>query len=176
MQARALEVPAQTNTPDLVFRTPANWTYVLFFSCLGMLHLVIATLAFLHGRWEAYMSVVLGVTFVVTAIVAHRCRFEMTILAGERRIRLRSGLSRLHYQRYIAFNNVHGIRLTLSHSTDAEASRVEVLCDNEDIECPPTSIPRQEALCLAVLMGVRLIKVCDDESLFRSGRRIDGMN
>jgi hypothetical protein len=89
----------------------------------------------------------------------------MTILAAERRIRLRSGMSRLHYQRYIAFNNVHGIRLTLGHGADEEASRVEVLCDNEDIECPPTSIPRQEALCLAVLLGVRLIKVCDgDES------------
>ena len=66
----------------------------------------------------------------------------------------------MHYQRFISFADVHGIRLTLSDPSEA---KLEVLCDNEDIECPPTSIPRQEALCLAMLMGVRLIKVCDDE-------------
>jgi hypothetical protein len=164
MQTRELEHPSQaSSTPDLVFRTPVNWTYVVFFACLGLLHLIIATLAFLHGRWEAYMSVALGATFVGVAIVAWRCRFEMTIQAKERRIRLRSGMRRMHYQRFISFADVHGIRLTLLHPSDAPNSRIEVLCDNEDIECPPTSIPRQEALCLAMLMGVRLIKVCDED-------------
>ena len=167
MQTRELAHPSQApSTPDLVFRTPVNWTYVVFFACLGLLHLIIATLAFLHQRWEAYLSVVLGMTFVGVSIVAWRCRFEMTIQANQRRIRLRSGMRKMHYQRYIPFRDVHGIRLTLSHPTRASASRIEVVCDNEDIECPPTSIPRQEALCLAMLMGVRLIKVCDeDESL-----------
>jgi len=163
MQAREMDVPAQAfNSPDLTFQTPVNWTYVLFFACLGLLHLTIATLAFLHGRWEAYMSAVLGVIFVGVAVIAQRCRFEMTILPRERRIRLRSGMRRMHYQRYIAFSDVHGVRLTFAHS-DNGSSLIEVLCDNEDIECPPTSIPRQEALCLAMLMGVRLIKVCDGD-------------
>src|SRR4029079_5542317 len=44
IQARELEVPARAaKTPDLVLRTPTNWTYVLFFGCLGLLHLTIAT-------------------------------------------------------------------------------------------------------------------------------------
>jgi hypothetical protein len=159
MQTREMELPASASqAPDLVFRTPINWTYVLFFACLGLLHLTVATLAFLHERWEAYMSVVLGIVFVGVAIVAYRCRFEMAILPRQRQIRLRSGMSRLFYQRFIQFTDVHGIRLTLSNLSP----RIEVLCDNEDIECPPTTIPRQEALCLAMLMGVRLIKVCDD--------------
>jgi hypothetical protein len=125
--------------------------------------LTIATLAFLHQRWEAYLSILLGAIFAVVAVVAYCCRFEMTILPGERRIRLRSGTRRMNYQRFISFADVHGIRLTLSDSSSEPSSRIEVLCDNEDIECPPTSIPRQEALCLAMLMGVRLIKVCDED-------------
>ena len=168
MQTRERELPElASKTPDLVFRTPVNWTYVIFFACLGLLHLTIATLAFLHQRWEAYMSVVLGTVFVSAAVVAYWCRFEMTILARERRIRLRSGMRRMNYERFVSFADVHGIRLTLCDPTDSPSSRIEVLCDNEDLECPPTNIPRQEALCLAVLMGVRLIKVCDDESAQR---------
>jgi hypothetical protein len=163
MQAREIELPSVSpSTPDLMFRTPANWTYVFFFGGLGLLHLTIATLAFWHGRWEAYLSAALGSIFTTVAIVASRCRFEMTILAQERRIRLRSGMTRLHIQRYIPFADVHGIRLTLFSPSDCPSSRIEMLCDNEDIECPPTTIPREEALCLAVLMGVRLIKVCDE--------------
>ena len=157
MQARELELPAlPARIPDLVFRTPCNWTCVLFFGCLGLLHLTIATLAFFHGRFEAYLSMVLGMLFIGVSIVAQRCRFEMAIQPCERRIRLRSGTRTLHYQRFIAFTSVHGIRLT-------QPARLEVLCENEDIECPPTVIPREEALCLAVLMGVRLIKVSDEE-------------
>jgi len=165
MQTREMDVPAQARpTPDLVFRTPVSWTYVIFFACLGGLHLTIATLAFLHGRFEAYLSIVLGLIFVGVSIVAYRCTFELAILPRERRIRLRSGTRRMHYQRYIPFADVHGVRVTMAHSSDKRCSCIEVLCDNEDIECPPTSIPRQEALCLAMLMGVRLIKVCDDSA------------
>ena len=101
---------------------------------------------------------------------ALRCRFEMAILPSERRIRLRSGTRKWHTERFICFADVHAIRLTLNHSSDKLSSRIEILCDNEDIECPPTSIPRQEALCLAMIMGVRLIKVCDDESAVSDDR------
>src|SRR5690348_2536753 len=114
MQTRDLEqAELASKPPDLIFRTPVNWTYVVFFACLGLLHLTIATLAFLHQRWEAYMSVVLGCVFVAVAVVAYWCRFEMTILAAERRIRLRSGMPRVHYERFVSFADVHGIRLTL---------------------------------------------------------------
>ena len=165
MQTRELELPPlATPSPNLVFRSPINWTYVIFFACLGLLHLTIATLAFLHARYEAYLSVGLGTVFVAISVIASRCRFEMTIEAGQRRIRLRNGTPRMHVERYVPFADVHGIRLTLCESLHPPFSRIEVLCDNEDLECPPTNIPRQEALCLAMLMGVRLIKVCDDEA------------
>src|SRR3982751_4183256 len=104
MQTREMDVPAQARpVADLVFRTSVNWTYVLFFACLGGLHLTIATLAFLHGRFEAYLSIVLGLIFVGVSMVAYRCTFELASLPRERRMRLRSGTRRMHYQRYIPF-------------------------------------------------------------------------
>jgi hypothetical protein len=132
---------------DLILRAPPNWTAVIFFACLGCLHLILATLAFMHERWEGAMSLLLGVGFVVGSIVGSRMRFEVTLQRRQRRLRLRS---------------VHGVRLTLSKAPDHPATRIEVLCDNEDIDCPPTDVPRQQALCLAMLMDVQLIKVWAD--------------
>jgi len=37
------------------------------------------------------------------------------------------------------------------------------VCRHEDILCPPTRIPRQQALFLAMAMDVPLIKVSDEE-------------
>ncbi|MEA2735539.1 MAG: hypothetical protein QOE14_1990, partial [Humisphaera sp.] len=42
------------------------------------------------------------------------------------------------------------------------SSTIELVCDHEVLECPPTNIPREEALCLAVTLGVRLVKVYGD--------------
>ena len=63
---------------------------------------------------------------------------------------------------WIPFADVHAVRLTLGGTERNRESSIEILCDSEDIECPPTHIPRQEALYLAVTMNVRLIKVTDD--------------
>ena len=46
----------------------------------------------------------------------------------------------------------------LSSAPEREA-KIELVCDYEVIECPPTSVPREEALCLAVNIGVGLTKV-----------------
>jgi hypothetical protein len=42
-------------------------------------------------------------------------------------------------------------------------SRIEILCDDESIECPTTRVPRQEALYLAMAMDVELIKISEGE-------------
>jgi len=149
---------------DLVLRSPCNWTYVLFFACLSTLHYINAFTAFAHSRWEGYLSLIFGCVFLTGSLVCWRSHFEMSILLAQKRIRLRNGCGKIHFERSISFKDVHGVRVTLSRAPDYPISRIEVLCDNEDIECPPTSIPRQEALCLAVLMGVPLIKVSDEEA------------
>ncbi len=161
MKAREVEIPVAP-PPDLVLHSAPNWTAVVFFAALSFLHLSIALPAFARHRWEGYLSLFFGIVFAGVAALSYRAKYEIAILPRERRIRLRNGLKRLHLQRFIAFTDVHGVRLTLCNASGRGESRIELLCDNEDIECPPTHIPRQEALCLAVLLGVRLIKVSPD--------------
>ena len=70
MQLREMEHPSlSASQADLIFHTPPNWTYVVFFAGLGLLHLTIATLAFLHAGWEGYLSIGLGSIFVGAAMV-----------------------------------------------------------------------------------------------------------
>jgi hypothetical protein len=148
----------------VVFRTSPNWTAVIFFFVLSALHFSIALPAFYHGRIEGYMSLIFAVAFLTLAIVMSRISFEMTFVRSERQIRLRSGLRRLYYERCISFDDVHAVRL-IATKQDYPAARIEVLCDNEDIECPIADEPRRQALCLAVLMGVQLIRVSDEDDI-----------
>jgi hypothetical protein len=53
-------------------------------------------------------------------------------------------------------------------------SRIEILCPFEQIECPPTAIPQQQALLLAMMLEVPLIKVCDEPSPEREATRKRG--
>jgi len=57
---------------------------------------------------------------------------------------------------------VRSVRLTLLHPRVPQSARIELVCEHEVIDCPPTTVPREEALCLAVTMGVNLIKVYGD--------------
>lgn len=145
--------------PELVLRSGPNWTAVCFFGALGWLHLTIWAIALMHGRTEGYMSLMFGVAFVLAAVAFYLTRGEIAILTGERRLRLRTGYRRLRFERSVAFRRVRGVRLTLADEPDHAGGMVEVVCEDEVIECPPTPVARQEALCLAMTMGVRLIKV-----------------
>jgi hypothetical protein len=158
------EAPASRPFGDLVFRTPPNWTAVGFLGMLGGVHLAIAVSAFVHHRWEAYLSVGFGTIFVLSSVVCGRCRFELAVLPSQRRIRLRHGLRRCAFERFIPFPDVRAVRLTLCNQIrrNRPESRIELLCPLEDVECPPTAIPRQEALFLAMALNVPLVKVSDD--------------
>jgi hypothetical protein len=149
---------------DLVLKTPANWTAVIFFAVLSGLHFSIALPAFYRGHWEGYLSLIFGCTFLAVSVIAYFARYEMTILPRERRIRVRNGVGPLRFQRSIPFDDVHAVRLTFCTGRRGRCTEscIEVLCDNEDLECPPTTIPRQEALFLAITLGVQLIKVTND--------------
>jgi hypothetical protein len=147
---------------DLVLRTPPNWTVVFFFAGLGVLHFCVAFPAFYHGRVEGLLSFLFGCVFCGVSGVSCFVRHELTILPLARAIRVRTGMGPFRFQRFIAFDDVHAIRLTISRSGRQSESRIEILCDNEDLTCPPTGIPRQQALCLAVLMGVQFIKVTNE--------------
>jgi hypothetical protein len=159
----AFRIPAP-RFPDLVLRSPRNWTAVVFLALLGCIHLAVAIPAILIGRWEGYLSVVLFFLFGAGALVAAAFRAEMALQASRRRIALRTGVGRLCSERFIPFDALRGVRLTTTPARRGADSRIEILCPFEQIECPPTAVPREEALLLAMVLEVPLIKVCEGDS------------
>lgn len=149
---------------DLVLRTPPNWTAVAFLAMLGGLHLTIGLPTLCKGRWEGYLSVVFGTLFVFLSFACYHFRSETAFLAAERKVRLRTGVSRFRCERFLPFKVVRAVRLTIESGGRNAESMIELLCPGEDVACPPSRIPRQQALFLAMLMGVPLIKVSADES------------
>ena len=147
---------------DVVLRTPPNWTAVIFLGMLGGLHLSIALPSLAVGRY-GYMSLIIGTIFVIVSLVGYRCRFEVALLNSQRRLRLRTGMGRFCYERFVPFSSVRAVRLMVEPGlTKAQTeSLIELLCRGEDIPCPPTKIPRQQALFMAMAMNVPLIKVSE---------------
>ena len=156
------DIPCGVEAQDLILRGKPNWTAVCFFAGLGSLHLIVCTFAFSHGHFEGYLSLMLGTGFSLFALGCYLTRSEIAVLNAERRIRLRTGYRGFQLERFVSFKEVRTIRLTLGHGPDHAEGLIEMVCAEEVIECPPTPLARQEALCLAVTIGVRLIKVSDE--------------
>jgi hypothetical protein len=157
---------AQPEVPrfaDVVLRTPPNWTAVLFLGMLGGLHLTIALPSLLVGRY-GYLSLILGSIFITVAVIGYRCRCEIALLTSQRRVRIRTGMGRFCYERFVPFTSVRAVRLMVEPGLRRQQgeSLIELLCQGEDIPCPPTAIPRQQALFMAMAMDVPLIKVSED--------------
>ena len=155
-------LPATAGRTDVTLRTPVNWTAVLFFGGLASLHLFMAGTAFYHARWDGYLSFIFGIVFSIVAITCAMIGTELTVLADQRRLRLRTGTRRIYFERSVPFADVRSVRLTLLNARRPRSSTIELVCDREVIDCPPTTIPREEALCLAMTLGVRLVKVFGD--------------
>ena len=148
---------------DLVLRSGPNWTAVWFFAMLGGVHLTIAVPSLLDGRW-GHVSLIVGGIFVTTSVLTYRFRSEVAVLTSQRRLRLRTGVGRLVYERFIPFKSVRAVRLMTEPGVRASTteSLIELLCRGEDVPCPPTTIPRQQALFMAMAIDVPLIKVSPD--------------
>src|SRR5215218_7338654 len=93
------EPPAVPPFGDLVLRSGPNWTAVWFFAMLGGVHLSVAIPSLLDGRW-GHVSLIVGTIFVTTSIVTHRFRSEIALLTSQRRLRLRTGVGRMVYERF----------------------------------------------------------------------------
>ena len=109
------------------------------------------------------MSAVLGLAFAIATGIALRLKNELAIRPSAGDLHLRTSLGRIWYQRHISFQSVRSVRLFLGGKTRLCESRIEILCDDESIECPNTRVPRQEALYLAMAMDVELIKISEGE-------------
>jgi hypothetical protein len=144
---------------DLVLRTRPDSLFTLFFSLLGGLHGTIALLAFYHGRWEAYLSAIFCGVFAIVAIACRAFRTEMALRRDLRQIHIRTGVGPFSVDRRIAFGAISNVRLTLLAGNSPESSTIELICYDNDLRCPPTLYPRQEALLLAMILDVPLTKV-----------------
>jgi hypothetical protein len=157
-----LEVQRLLPRTDVRLRTPVNWTAVIFFAGLSALHLYNAVTAMMHHRWDGYMSIIFGGAFALIAVACGLVGTELTVMSQERRVRVRTGTRRLYTERFVPFGTVRAVRLTLLNAHKPRTSTIELVCDHEVLECPPTAVPREEALCLAMTIGARLVKVYGD--------------
>jgi hypothetical protein len=125
---------------DLVMRFPRNWTAIVFLSVMAFLHLANAVPAFLRGHFAGHLSAILAGMLIIAAIALYRFRSEVSVRPSRGEVR-------------------RSTKLLLVWS-DAQ---IELLTDEGDFDCPASKVPRQQALCLAMTMGVELIKVCPDD-------------
>ena len=146
---------------DIHLRSRPNWTAVWFCGLLGASHLVLGTWALLQNRWEASIGFLFAVMFLAAAIVAAIFRNEVSVLVSRRTIRTFCGIGRFHFSRSVSFGDVRAVRITCGQGRLGE-SRVEIVCDDDSIDCPATPILRQQAVCLALALNVSLQKAWDD--------------
>jgi hypothetical protein len=145
-----------THPPLLVFRYPRNWTAVVFFGLLGLVHWGMAALAV---GWGSQMSVIFGGLFVGVAMACLVVRHEVAVMGPRKRLVVRLAVRRhVLFERVVPFTNVIAVRVSLLGIGGAE-SGVSIVCKREELEMPPTKTPRQEGLLLAMILEVRLVKV-----------------
>ena len=147
---------------ELLLHGKPNWAAAVFFACIASLHVCLAVQSIGNNFWEGLISAALGTCFLTVSLICIVARSEISICPRERRIHLHTGLGRLSTNREVPFAAVRGVRVTLWQTKRGQRSRVDILCHGEEIPCPPTPIPRQQALYLALVMKVRLIKVSDE--------------
>lgn len=142
---------------DFVMASPPNWTAVGFLGLLGGLHLTVAATALAGGRREGFLSLAFGGLFALAAAAGSRFRTELALLRSRRHVRVRTGVGPFRVERVIPFRAVRAVRLTTAGG--GRDSVIELLCPREDLLCPPTAVPRQQALLLAMTLGVPFVKV-----------------
>jgi len=149
----------------LVHRSAPDFLYTSLFTVLSSMHAGIAIPAFLHQRWEGYLSGMFCVFFGGVAVICRRFRFEVAVLKNERRVRIRHGVGRFFFERFVPFGAITDVRLTLLGGKGPDSSQIELLSRNDDIRYPSADHPRQEALLLAMTLDVPLTKVYGENVL-----------
>ena len=155
-------LPAAPTGQLLVLYNRPPWTFSMLSGVLGIMHLAIWTISILHQHYEAYLSLFFGCAFSAIAVALLLTRYELEVVNTGKFIKLSTRVGRFHSTRHVPFSEVTSIRLTMTDDGTQGRQLIEIVCRDEVIECPPTCVAQQEALCLAMLMDVRLIKATDD--------------
>lgn len=153
--------PSRIST-DLVTRYPPNWTAVIFLTVMGGLHLANAIPAFISGRIAGSLSALLASMLFAAAFILWRLRVELAIRPSAGELRLSASFLKLWSDRRVVFDQVQGVRVYLPSPTASRESQIEILTATGPIDCPPTAVPQQQALWMAIAMNCELIKISDD--------------
>jgi hypothetical protein len=149
--------------PTLVMRTRPSRAAVIALSALALIQFAIAGPGLVARPARVGLALTFGTTFALLAVACWTWRVEYRVLPAKRLLRVSAGFGRLSVRRKIPFRRIRGVRLTVSGAgRHASESRVDLICDREELRCPSTPIPRQQALCLAILIRVPLTKVLGD--------------
>ena len=162
MQDQAVATDKPFSSRDLVLHGRPNWLAGAFFCLMAALHIYIAVHALGANTSEAIISSSLAVCFLFVATLCILTRHQISICPIQRAIHIQRRFGGFVFDRDLPFSAVRAVRVTLWQSRRGPQSRLEILCHGEELPCPPTKIPRQEALYLALVMNVRLIKVSDE--------------
>jgi len=139
---------------------------------MAFLHFANAAPALLRGRIEAELSLILALGFTLMALGFRFVRSELTVRPSAGDLRLTRRFIRIWSERRIPFYHVISVLLFMPGMTTDKKPRIEILCLDESIDWPETIIPRQQALYLAMTIGVELIKICADAEA-TTAERID---
>ncbi|GEM_PF-3506077 len=144
---------------DVSLRTQCNWPAAATAATLSLLHLGVAWLHREQSPWAATAALVLGVLFGFVTLAMLLCYREVELNVSRRCVCLRMGLGRLTAERRIPFAQIQAVRLTQLDRYGRHRSRIELLCEGENLRCPLTHAPRQQALLMAMAINARLIKI-----------------
>jgi hypothetical protein len=117
------------------------------------------------GRWEGYLSLVFASLLCVAAVAVYLLRWEVSVLPQLSTLRVCVRVGPLRFaDRRVPFTAVHGVRVTLGPRASRDDSVIEILCAGRggDVCCPPTNVPREQGLLLAMMLRTPLIKAWEE--------------
>ena len=162
LQDEAVAPAKPFSSRDLILHGRPYWLAGVFSCLMATLHIYIAVHALASNSIEAVICSSLAVCFLFVACFCVLTRHQIAICPTSREIRIQRRFASFVLDRELPFGCVRAVRVTLWQSRRGPQSRLEILCNGEELPCPPTKIPQPEALYLALVMNVRLIKVSND--------------
>jgi hypothetical protein len=128
---------------------------------MGGLHLANGIPALLAGRIAGSLSTLLATLLFSAAFILWRLRVELAIRPSAGELCLSARFLTLWSNRRVMFNEVHCVRVYLPSPSASRESQIEILTATGPIDCPPSAIPQQQALWMAMAMNCELIKISD---------------
>ncbi len=144
---------------DILLRRPRNWPLATVVLALALAHFGVAAVRPTPDPLPILLGDAMGLALLIVALCIWTARHEVEISVTRQTVCLRRRVGPWQSQRYLAFGRIQAVRLIQTEHRGRHTSQIELVADSEDIPCPTTRAPRQQALLLAMALKVRLIKI-----------------